>query len=279
MKYCFHFNHSNSHMMEGDEWIFNYPENNPNLILKLKKLKEEGCNKRIIIDISDFCGEPNWDILSASVREYPSSAILITKEQIDFVPQIRMNKIDWFFANGCFTWDMLKECADYGVSDVYIIDELGFDIKNVKSFCDKHGIKVRVYPNIAQTSALLLTIGSYTSFFIRPEDVEVYEDYVDVLEFFGAREKEGVLYEIYSDGEWRSDLELLILNMPTPMEKRTKNNFIANVFGSSRLDCRKKCLYGECKICANCISVAKTIKERRTREINEETGTNGTEES
>ena len=270
MKYCGHYNNKNFHNKDFDEWIFNYPENNPNLIMKMRSLKEENCDKRIIIDISDFCGEPNWEILSASVREYPSSAILITKEQIDFVPQIRMNKIDWFFANGCSSWDMLKECIDYGVSDVYIINELGFDIKNVSAYCKKNKTKVRIYPNIAQNSALLLTIGAYTSFYVRPEDVPLYEEYVDVFEFFGAPEKEGVLYEIYSDEEWLSDLELLILNIPTPRDKRTKNNFIAEVFGKSRLDCKKKCIYNDCAICANCVSAAKAIKERRLEEITRE---------
>ena len=270
MKYCGHYNAKNFHNKDFDEWIFNYAEDNPHLIMKFKQLKEENCNKRIIIDISDFCGEPNWEIISAAVREYPQSAVLITKEQIDFIPRIRIYKLDWFFANGCSSWDMLKECADYGVSDVYIINELGFDIKNVKAFCEKNNIKVRIYPNIAQNSTLLLTIGTYTSFFVRPEDISIYEEYVDVFEFFGAPEKEGVLYEIYTEGEWRSDLELLILNIPTLVDNRTKNNYIADVFGTSRLDCKKKCIYGECNICKNCVDAAKAIKARRIEEITQD---------
>ena len=270
MKYCFNYNHKNFHLNEGSEWIFKYSEDNPNLILKMKQVQEEHPNIRIILDISEICGEPNWNILFAAMREHPNSAVLITKDQLEFVPHFRVEKVDWFFANGCFTWDMLKECVDYGVSDVYIIDELGFDIKNVKAFCDKFGTKVRVYPNIAQTSAILLSLGDYTSFYIRPEDVKYYEDYVDVLEFFGRPENEATLYEIYTDGEWQGALEIIISNIPTLRKDWIKNSFIAEVFGPSRLECRKRCVYGDCAICKNCISSARAIKERRENELNRE---------
>lgn len=267
MKYCFNYNHNNFHLNEGDEWIFKYPENNPHLIPKMKEVEQEHPNIRVIIDLSELGGEPSWDILFAAVREHPKSAFIITKDQLDFVPHFRVEKVDWFFANGCLTWDMLKECVDYGVSDVYIIDELGFDIKNVKAFCDKYNTKVRVYPNIAQTSAILLSLGDYTSFYIRPEDVQYYEDYVDVFEFFGKLENEATLYEIYKEEEWQGALEILISNIHTPRKDWIKNNFIAEVFGPSRLDCRKKCVYSDCAICKNCISAAKAIKERREEEI------------
>ena len=268
MNYCFHYNKSNPHLLKATEWIFSYREDNPNLIMKMRSLKEEGATQRIIIDITEFGGEPNWDILSASVQEYPNSAILITKNQITLVPAIRLHNMKWFLINGCYTWDMLKECIDFGVTDVYITNELGFDIKNVKSFCDKNNIKVRAYPNIAQTSAQLLTLGNYKSFYIRPEDVELYEKYINIFEFFPNEEKERVLYEIYENREWRGDIHQLILNLPFSRNLGARNNYIPTIFGYSRLDCKKKCVYGNCQICDNCITAAQSIKERRVEETN-----------
>lgn len=266
MNYCFHYNKNNPHLSKATEWIFSYKEDNPNLIMKMRELKEEGTTQRIILDLTEFSGEPNWDILSASVREYPNSAILITKAQITFVPRMRVENIKWFLLNGCYTWDMLNECIKFGVSDVYITNELGFDIKNVKSFCDRNNVKVRVYPNIAQTSAILLTLGTYESFYIRPEDVDLYENYVDIFEFFLNEEKERVLYEIYEDRGWRGDIDQLILNLVHVNGAR--NNYIPTIFGYSRLDCRKRCIYGDCQICMNCLAASKAIKERRVEEIN-----------
>ena len=268
MNYCFHYNKNNPYLSKATEWIFPYKEDNPNLIMKLRALKEEGTSQRIIIDITEFGGEPNWDILSASVREYPNSAILITKAQIAFVPRMRVENIKWFFLNGCYTWDMLKECVHFGVTDVYIINELGFDIKNVKSFCDKNNVKIRIYPNVAQTSATLLILGTYESFYIRPEDVDLYEKYVDIFEFYLNEEKEWILYRIYEDKSWRGNIDQLILNLVHI--KDVRNNYIPTIFGEARLDCRKKCIYGDCKICTNCIAASRTIKERRTKEIKEQ---------
>ena len=264
MKYCFHYNIRNRNLSKADELIFDYYEDNVNLIEKVQTISEK---VRIIIDITNFGGKPNWDIIGASVQVHPNSAVLITKTQIDFVSALRMKNIKWFFADGCYTWDLLNECLNYGVTDVYIIDELGFDIINVSRVCKDKGVQVRVYPNVAQTSARLLTLGDYTSFYIRPEDVKIYEEYIDIFEFFGSSNKESVLYDIYSSEEWDGPLESLILNLYRG--DMVKNSLIPNIFGFYRLECKKKCNYHACRLCKKNISSARTIKERKDEELEE----------
>ena len=266
MKYCLHYNNKNPRLQQADEWIFEYYENNPNLIKKFQAMTEAGLPQRVILDITDFKQEEEiaWDIIGASAKIYPNIAILITKEQVEFIPQMRIRDIKWFFADGCYSVDTLNECLSYGVSDVYVINELGFDIKRVKKICAEKGVSVRVYPNVAQTSARLLTLGDYSSFFLRPEDVSLYEDYVDVLEFFNSYNKENILYDIYTEGEWGGPLELIILNLHTG--KQVNNNLIPNLFGESRLECRKKCVYDECHVCNNCVDTIIALQERKKDE-------------
>lgn len=267
MKYCFHYNNKNINLAKADELIFTYEENNPNLITKVQEIDEK---IRIIIDICDFRGRMIWDILSGTVQAHPNSAVLISKKQLDYVPELRLRNIRWFFVEGCYTWDLLNECISYGVSDVYIIDELGFDIENVSYLCKKNNVNVRVYPNIAQTSARLLTLGDYTDFYIRPEDIRVYEPFVDVFEFFGSLNKEWVLYQIYSGEEWNGPLELLILNLSKV--KQTRNDLIPNIFGHCRLSCKKKCSYDDCNMCNRCISSTNELAKRIEAERKVENG-------
>ena len=68
---------------------------------------------------------------------------------------------------------------------MYITNEFAFNMIDISKVCYLNSTMIRVYPNIAQTSARKTsTIDSLTKFFIRPEDVMFYEPYVDVFEFY-----------------------------------------------------------------------------------------------
>jgi len=54
----------------------------------------------------------------------------------------------------------------------------------------------------------------FKQFFIRPEDVDIYGEYVDVIEFYDSIEQQNVLYEVYfKDKEWNGKLREIIKGM------------------------------------------------------------------
>ena len=57
-------------------------------------------------------------------------------------------------------------------------------------------IQIRVFPNVAQSRS---EIPAIKQFFIRPEDLNAYEPYVDIYEFYRVNSSinTDVLYEIY----------------------------------------------------------------------------------
>jgi hypothetical protein len=127
-------------------------------------------------------------------------------------------------------------------------------------------------------------------FFIRPDDVELYEDYVDTLEFVGPGDRLSVLYEIYTSGKWLGDLKELIMGFKE--ELPFPNTGVAPYFGQQRIKCKHRCMINQCELCDEIRTVAEMMKDnglelRRTKEkdkvdefkINEETSDNGSSEN
>lgn len=185
-------------------------------------------------------------------------------EQLYLVEGIKDMGIDFFLDTKIDTLDKLLGVVNLGVSDVYICNELGFMLKDVSAFCHYRQIKVRVYPNVAQSSTDL-EIEPFKKFFIRPEDLHLYEDYVDIIEFYCKElDKQMTLYEIYhKDKSWNDDLSIIILGL----DKNLINSSIPPIFGEVRLNCKKSCGLNRCDICGKTLSFLKMMKR-----VEEESG-------
>ena len=87
---------------------------------------------------------------------------------------------------------------------------LCFDLKKVKA---KTQIPIRLCPNLAFDAYIPRANGICGSW-IRPEDVEIYEEWVDTLEFItDDLSKESTLFHIYAENKvWPGNLNLLLTN-------------------------------------------------------------------
>lgn len=106
-------------------------------------------------------------------------------------------------------------------------------------------------------SPILSAADKLESPFIRPEDIDLYEDVFKTIDFSHVNDTtiEKTLTKIYFNGEWFFDLEMLGPRMP-----RANNCLIYNEFGRRRMNCKLACV-AENKPCDFCSSVA-TIAER-----------------
>lgn len=269
MKYAISYYKSFRHFDKIDEIIFKYTDKNVNLLEVLEKISPE---QRLIIDVTErstFATE--FELFHNLWRRHNNMSIKVSMEQREILPDLYEEHLPFFFEEFVDTWDKLVSMTGLGVTDVYIVSDLCFDLKNVSIYCKKHNVKIRVFPNIAQTSALISTqIDSITQFFIRPEDIEIYEEYIDICEFFGDLDRQSVLYEIYTKGKWLGDLQHLILNFKYSLQNQT----IAPIFANTRLSCNKKCNQGKCNICHHIVSTGRILAEnnlviRKEKEDNE----------
>ena len=88
----------------------------------------------------------------------------------------------------------------YQPTDMYICEELGFSIDKISKILHNNNIKVRVIPNIAQSS--WADTPSLLKFFIRPEDISNYAIYVDTFELIAPQQQQALIYKMYKQGCW-----------------------------------------------------------------------------
>lgn len=80
-----------------------------------------------------------------------------------------------------------------GVSDIFITNDLGFDLDRVSKVAkDNKDIQIRCYLNLSQAYSKNNT--GFTDFFIRPEDMNEYSQYINIGEFWMGEEQQNILY-------------------------------------------------------------------------------------
>lgn len=141
----------------------------------------------------------------------------------------------------------LKQLKEVPVSFVYLDAPLFFNLPSIKKQFD---IPVRAVVNRA----------SYYSYgednwdgvngtWIRPEDLPVYEDFIDVVEFDNSDNLDKVrgLFRVYKQqGKWPGQLYYLI----NGLKHKGLGALLPENFGKRRLDCNQRCMEGKkCRFC------------------------------
>lgn len=254
MKYAMIYNNRSRYLNDFDEVIIKYEHKTAEVIDFIGKCKQE---QRIILNIQGFQKDnliDCKDILRAAADVHSNIAIMGDRTQTAAMKEIGL---PWFYGTIADSWDMLNGFIKQGVSDVYIGNEFGFNMKKISTICKEANVNIRVYANVAQTNCP--SVGdTMTQFFIRPEDIKFYEDYVDVVEFFGPLDRQDVLYDIYTNEKWAGNLKHLIIGL----EQDINNLIISNHFGVIRTNCEKRCAYSNaCNICNRFVSIYETVRE------------------
>ena len=182
-----------------------------------------------------------------------------------------------YFKTYMNNWDSLYRYLDLGVSDVYITEQLGFELDKVSTLVHEKNAQVRVFPNVAQCG--YKDLDDIYKFWIRPEDVEDYEPYIDVFEFFGEEKKQELYYSIYAnDKKWMGDLAEIIIDLNGPID----STCLVPRFCKKRIICGRKCMKGDpCRMCHHILDLAQSLGKTDLRIVREdfENGTRSDSES
>jgi hypothetical protein len=210
-------------------------------------------------------------ILNMCKQEHPNMVVKIDTHwnYNNFIDLLKEAGIPFFYSDYFTKSDEIYWAIGKGVTDVYITEGLCFDIGDIGKYCREKGVKVRVIPNIAQHAVGCKDgVPDPLKFFIRPEDVRQYEDSIDILELI-ADTGQNALYEIYRNGEWRGNLDTLIVGLEDTIYNRSMNP----IFGLMRINCHHKCMYGKCRFCLDAVELAELFANNKlaiTRPINKE---------
>ena len=139
---------------------------------------------------------------------------------------------------------------------------LSFDLKTIQSITK---VPVRLIANTSYDPYIPRENGICGQW-IRPEDVPLYDEYVEVLEFVDANlTKEATLLHIYKEnGNWPGNLNLLFDNFNINVDNRA----IPEDLGERRLNCRQRCMSGgSCRKCSSAIHFADLIKKKHEEQV------------
>ena len=244
MRYAVHYHKDFRHFDDVDEVVFDY-QGTENIVTFIPKLLRE--DQRAVINLKKYEISYVIPYLNKLAEIHSKFIVQINSYiHIDDIQLLKDNNIDFMFNDYCRDYDTFYTMIKYGAKDIYIVEDLAFDLKSLHTVLNKHGINLRVFPDIAQCArGTRGHVPTITKFWIRPEDTELYEDYVDVFELCRLDSRLSVAYEVYKQRQWKGQIQDLILDIDIDID----NSTIAPNFGKERIGCQKKCMLGRCNLC------------------------------
>ena len=253
--FCLNYYPSQKYLQKADEFRIKYRPADRTLEDFLDTYKE----KSIIIDVTETFEEVDAQLLKGLYDKYKNFKIIFDFNNKDYLSRVEQYEIPHFFINPVTTIDQLNGLLKYHPTDMYICEELGFSLDKISKLLHNNNIKVRVFPNICQSS--FYDTPSIKTFFIRPEDIQAYSMFVDVFELISDEKRQQVLFKIYKQEKWAGKISDIIPSFKGDLDSK----YLLSTFGMIRSKCGKRCMYRpeSCSICNRFTELADTFEENK----------------
>lgn len=244
MKYCLRFNNDSQYLNKCDEILIKYKQGD------LTKFIAQMSNHRInILFTPEELTNNVINKISNILVRHPKFNLAIALTRLDENKARLLGAMDlkFYVTAPCKTWEQLDLLLSLGVSDVNVSGPLGFELSKVRwrlNRCAKK-VQIRATPNKSEPTAP--GTDALRTFFIRPEDIDVYKQYIDILDFAGDIQLQDTFFHLYSESKvFIGSMGQCIYDLNLPFD----NKGIAEGFGAKRRECGLKCL--ESKKCRHC---------------------------
>lgn len=252
--FCLNYYPNHSYLKDVEELKISYRATDRTLEDFLRLYQDK---KTIVIDVTNSFEEIDAQLLQGLSAKYQNIKLIIDINDSTSIGLVRMYKLPFFFANFASTIDDVYRLMSFHPTDIYICAGLGFQLNKISKLLHNNHIKVRVFPNICQSS--FSEIPSLKTFFIRPEDIPIYAKYVDVFELISDADRQGIIYKIYKQQKWFGDISEIIPSFKGKLDSR----FLLSTFGESRVKCGRRCLIdpNSCSICDTLAGLAEALEK------------------
>lgn len=256
MRYCLTYNSKSAKACkEADEVIFSYSPEARSMFLNTIETFFNETKKRIIIAAPEDSAVLPLMIEDLLKLKINCADIDITVKALPiYFECLKQVGLKYYNSKILTTWDEVYIAIEEGVSDITIGGPLGFELKTLTKVLKGKNINVRAVADVAQ---FWKGTPSIIGFFIIPEDVKIYEPYINTLEL-GNSKRIDILLNIYKEGKWLGRYNEIIFGLDSPLNGRS----LFCAFGQRRINCERKCLKGgNCKRCFNCEEVCEKLNE------------------
>jgi hypothetical protein len=213
-------------------------------------------NTRINIE---FLSEVNMEHLGVINKISDNVYVRVKVKDLPFVKQLSEKEFKFFFDNElkAYNYATLNSFIAAGVTDVYIADDLCYNLQEVKDYCEERNVNIRLVLNkIPMTT---MDKGSNpTSIMYRPNDTDYLKQYYDTFEFYCGnpydwRMHEALYTTYFIKREWIGELSELNHDIRLPLNNVT----LDDDYSFYRMNCELKCTHGRpCRKCENLYEMA-----------------------
>lgn len=237
------------------------------ILQKADQIKFEYRDHNSIIDYIDYektiivdclkATEIDWNQMS-NYNKITKKEFIMCLANLEQINEAKNRGILWYWGYPITTFYEAKGFIRLGSYYLKLGAPLFFEWDLVTKVIPE--VKIRHTPNIAYNDGLPRLDG-VSGTWIRPEDISLYDEYIDVIEFEDCdREKEQTLYSIYIEQkEWSPILQLLISNL----NYGGVNRLIQSEVTKRRLNCHQVCENGgSCTLCWRALRLANAERLR-----------------
>ena len=247
MKYCVSGRQPASTLRQADEIKMQYQDRR-----RLIDYAVEMPEKTYIVEVPKSVLELDLQLFTTLSE---STNLILALQDMKWAKTCQENNIKFYWAYPIFSWYELDTVLQYKPSYLFLTAPLCFSLREVRL---KTNTPIRLCPNVANSDYLPRNNGLCGPW-IRPEDVEVYGQWVDALEFKTEHlEQERTLLKVYKDDKaWPGNLNLLF----TDFGINVSNLAIPEGIGERRANCRQRCMEARtCHLCETTIKLADTLR-------------------
>jgi hypothetical protein len=251
MKYCLSGRQPLSVLKKCDEVKMQYVDKD-----RILDYIETLSDKMITLDIpAELKAEDlNWTLFKMYSEKVNFALCL---HDLSLVNSCKEYKIKFYWAYPITSFFELRGIINLEPCYLFLGAPLCFDLPKIKALTN---IPIRLCPNLAYDAYIPRENGIYGSW-VRPEDIGVYEKFVDMFEFeTDELKREQVLLHIYKDnGNWPGNLNLLFTNFNVNID----NCALPEEVGEVRTSCGQRCMSnGTCTFCLTSVKFADIIRKK-----------------
>jgi hypothetical protein len=163
------------------------------------------------------------------------------------------------------TYNSLEDFIALGVTDIYITDDLVYNLKVMRKWADEHHINLRLIVNRIPSTALSAG-NDYKSPIFRPEDMDILENYFDCFEFafeeYPDKAQVGIMYKIwFEDRKWFGELS----EINSDIKFYFPNYSVIPFHRDFKMNCTRRCdsrYDNPCRKCSQLIEIATMLAEK-----------------
>ena len=214
----------------------------------------------------------NWDvgIVSSILKAADNVYVNLSFEQLKYAEWLK-EKGYKFFVNesfGAYNYDSLDFLINLGVSDVFILDDLWYDLPRTSEICKAHNVNIRLILNKIPTTLPNQGVNPKAPIF-EPQMFDYLNTYVDMFEFdLGEKPNWNycdILYKYWFSGkQWFGQLHEI--NEDIRMDYPVSSSFPE--LALFKLTCGKRCVShmdNRCDKCNQFLKIARLFRDKNIR--------------